>query len=105
MPGAREGRPPDSEQRGSDGNGSLRWAYLASAIVVLVAALVGITAFFLTPGEPNCRVPAVFVRPLLCPWYRAFAWNAAVVFSALLVVMVFVSVTVSVGRALIRRNP
>jgi hypothetical protein len=81
--------------------GSLRWAYLASAAIALLTVFTGIAAVYLTPGTPHCWMPSALGRVLLCPWYRRFAWNAAVIAAAFLLVAVLVSAVVGFGRAIL----
>lgn len=85
-----------------DEDGSLRWAYLASAAIVAVAAGVLVGALLLTPGVPECRLYTAR-SAVLCPWYRTYVGNAWGLFLAVVVVVVPVGLVVGFSRALVRQ--
>lgn len=99
MPNSRDQRAAGEET--SDG-GTLRGAYLASAAIVAVTGGVLVGGLILTPGEPGCRLYGAGSW-VLCPWYRRYVGNAALLFVAVAVVVVPVGLAVGFARTLVRR--
>lgn len=97
MPGSQDQRAGGNES--SDG-GTLRGAYLASAAVVAVAGGVLVGGLLLTPGGPDCRLYGAGSW-VLCPWYRRYAGNAALLFVAVVVVVVPAGLAVGFSRTLV----
>ncbi|MCY4729828.1 hypothetical protein KY092_04560 [Natronomonas gomsonensis] len=90
----------EESSESSDGR-SLGWGWAGSLLVVALAAVVLVAAALRTPGGPACEAYTASGRALLCPWYRAYLREAALLFAAVGVAAIPLGLAVGFTRVLL----